>query len=176
MNTPYLISSKQIKTDGIYYCIKQAHPDRDDFKDSFLFHGLALTPSNKLFITSKNFKQNEWEIYDYGVKGVLKAFMVQIEDVRLHGIVPSYDVTFNTNNLTANYQCCDFQETVVCTLYSSNKLQVKSYLQPISENYINESGGNIHDFIAFKEIKSGISSALENSLYPIKKKKHWWNL
>lgn len=176
MTTPYLISSKQIRTDGFYYLIRYAYPHRNDLENSFHFNGLALSSSGKLFTFSKSFNRKEREYLDYGIKGVFKICMKQIENTKMHDMFFDYEISYNAHNLTANFKCPDFEETIVCSLYSSNELRVETYLNHFSNNFIEDNGDYIYNFISFEEIEKGISPSVENSLYPPKKKKRWWNI
>lgn len=180
MATPFLVPSRQIRMDGIYYLIRPSSPDifnHKDLENSFHFNGIAISPAGRFFTFSNSFNRKEWEFFDYGIKGIFKLVAKQIRETQVDAIYPlQYNISYNAHNLTANYKCSDYEETIVCSLYSSNQLRVETFLNHFNDNYIEDKGDYMYDFIPLEDIQKGIPPSFENSLYPVKKKKRWWEI
>ena len=162
MTTPYLISSKKIRTDGIYYCIRNSYVESRDLKifenKVFNFSGIVLTPTGKLFTFSESFLRNLSGPGFNNMKNVFEIVVQKIQSTRPY--FWDYEISYNAHNLTANY--------------STNQLRVEQYVNHLDRNFIEYKGDNIHDFMLLNDIQNGISQPVENSLYP--KKKRWWEI
>ncbi len=186
MTAPYLLPSKQIRRDGIYFYIRQLgqYTNYNEPERPFIFDGVAISAIDRFFYFSRTFMRNEWEFYDYGIKGVLKDFAKTIINTPVDAIYPEkYNISYNAHNITASYaytneeyNFVDSEVTIVCSLYSTNQLRVEKFILHIKENWVEEKGDELFNFISFDDINKGISKSLEDSLYPIARKKRWWEI
>lgn len=188
MGVPYLLSSDQIRTDGVYFLIRHATPPNRDNLDenSFVLNAVGVRTDKSLFTYFTSFNRNEFLTKD-GLTGVFRLFVRNIKITRKNSIYPpTYEVTYNAHNLVAKHFYKDddndyynIEETIECSLYEVDKeikLRVQTFLKHFKDNLVEEKGDYVYDFMPFHEIEKGMSQVLENSLYPVRKKRKWWNI
>jgi len=141
---------------------------------SFYFYGIALSSDGIFFSFSQNCDRNGSPFGIWGIKELFEMFLEEIQSTRPTFL--NYEISYNANNLTANYICQDFQKTIVCSLYSSNQLRVETFINHNHGDLIENQGDYIYNFMSLDEIQKGISQSVEDSLYPIRTKKRWWEI
>jgi hypothetical protein len=186
METPYLVASDNIRTDGIYYIILHGTPPSSDYvnNNSYVFHGLTVKREQLVITYFESIAKDDLLIKKYGLTGVFKRFMEEIK--RAEGLKrPNiYQVTYNVHNIVAKsvfvddeYDAFNNEETIVCSLYKANdvqRLRVETFTKYFGDNSVHEGKDDYYDFMSFEQIEAGIPEAVENSLFPIRKKRKWW--
>ncbi|MBK5270334.1 MAG: hypothetical protein JJE22_04895 [Bacteroidia bacterium] len=179
LTPPYILPSKQIRNDGIYFLLRLSKPDSPSLKhleESYFFDGIALSQNGKFFNFSHSFTGKEWMYKGNGIIGILKICADKIANTPENAIYPpQYEVSYHAHNIVANYRCPEYEETIVCTLYSTNQIMIEEYLNHLEDNFIEERGKYVCDFISLSDINR-ITEDVANSLYPKRKKKRWWQL